>query len=147
MAIFSALFVLTLGTLFNIVVFDGIRETRIEVHGYFGSGETFVFRLNGTEYEQYFWVGQREGVGKPLLYLLAVHGILVPKESQCWFMHADSQYLCIGGGQDNKHAISIDSELKHGVSYQSHTFENRPLARTTDFVISFVEVWGFREHH
>lgn len=40
------------------------RETRSEVAGYFGSGETFVFRVSDKSYDQFFWVGMREGVGK-----------------------------------------------------------------------------------
>lgn len=71
----------------------------------------------------------------------------MPAEHQCWFMHADKDGICIGGGEDQKHAIVIDAQLKNGISATSQTFENDPLCSTSNFVVSTVEVWGFREHH
>lgn len=92
---------------------------------YFGTGESFVFRLIPTPI-RYLWTGlQEEG----------------PRSNDL-FMAGDDKSLMIGGGAGD-YAIWLDGELCRGHSGPSSTFGNQQLTETNDFLCNRVEVFGF----
>jgi len=100
------------------------RNTGHKTLTYFGTGESFVFRLSPKPVK-FAWTGlQKEGVGTTDL-----------------FMAGDDKSLMIGGGGDN--AIWLDNELCRGHSGTSETFGNEQLTESPDFLCTKVEVLGF----
>lgn len=92
---------------------------------YFGTGESFVFRLSPRPVK-YTWTGlQKEDQGNNDL-----------------FMAGDDKGLMVGGGGGN-HAVWLDNELCRGRSGPSLTFGNEQLTETEDFLCTTVEVFGF----
>jgi len=88
----------------------------------FGSGETFVFRLDQDEKKIYKW-GQNPD--KNLFILCSPDSLGV-------------------GVDDGKFAIYLDSALNQGRSQGCQTFGNEPLTPKGDFIASQVELWTFR---
>lgn len=100
------------------------RTTGPRTLTYFGTGESFVFRLSPRPV-RYLWTRlQKEGPGTKDL-----------------FMAGDDKCLMIGGGGDN--AIWLDNELCRGHSGPTETFGNEQLTETQDFLCARVEVFGF----
>ena len=54
------------------------------------------------------------------------------------FLAAGRNYLLIGG---NGLAITINDELQYGCTFSSEIFDNPPLVRGHDFIISELEVF------
>lgn len=84
--------------------------------GMFGNGNFFVFSIT-PEIKVHRWSR---------------------KSSQ--FCNAQQSFLGIGGP---KYAIHLDEKLRQGSSERCLTFDSPPLARSTDFIVYGVELWGF----
>lgn len=94
---------------------------------YFGTGETFVFRLSPNP-QRYFWSGLRKHRSD--------------SKTRDLFMAGDDKCLMVGGSGCD-HAIWLDDELKRGQSGPTETFGNVQLTEDKDFVCNRVEVLGF----
>lgn len=101
------------------------------LHGFFGTGESFVFSFGAAAAEEshlqlrcYTWCGHA---------------------SNQFFQYADHEYFAMGGGAEGRHALAIKDDFLHGFSHRSSTFENAPLSSQEEFVISDLEVWALRE--
>lgn len=92
---------------------------------YFGTGESFVFRLSPKPI-RYLWSGLLEDGSK----------------TTDLFMAGDDKSLMVGGGGGD-HAIWLDNELCRGHSGPGQTFKNEQLTETSDFLCTRVEVLGF----
>lgn len=140
--------------------------------GYFGNGESFVFRcgdpasggVNGTvACEVFRWVGLGED-DEPDQEADVKGGTSVGSESvssaqdsskdenrgpPSLFMHGSSHRICVGGGRRG-HAIELDGALRVGRSRPSDTYASPTLTSRSpkgDFEVASVEVFGFVEHH
>uniref|UniRef100_A0A0N5ABQ3 TLDc domain-containing protein n=1 Tax=Syphacia muris TaxID=451379 RepID=A0A0N5ABQ3_9BILA len=103
------------------------RKYRHSKSRYFGTGESFVWRLdrNTNTPVVYQWVGQN-----------SEH----PDQCPQYFMTADDRSLIIGGG--NGDAISIRDELCKGLTSYCSTFNSPALTDERDFTISELEVFS-----
>ncbi|XP_057372879.1 GTPase-activating protein skywalker-like isoform X1 [Daphnia carinata] len=99
--------------------------------GYFGTGETFVFTLVPNEIK-YPWVGISASSEGPSCVRHAAE----------LFMASDGHMVTVGGGKAQ--AIWIDENIRYGKTDGCLTFNNPPLASTTDFEIRVLEVYGFQ---
>lgn len=88
----------------------------------FGSGESFVFKLQENDNKIFKW---GEHPDKNLFILCSPHSLGV-------------------GVDDGKFAIYLDSALNQGRSQTCQTFGNEPLTPEGDFIASQVELWTFR---
>ena len=100
-------------------VFGAFASECLRMHPHFyGTGETFVFRLDTPEPKVYTWTLKND-----------------------FFMYAGTRSFSFGGGAN--FAIWIDEDLLHGNSQPCETFNSPALASTPDFEIAVLEVWGF----
>ncbi|KAJ7385508.1 hypothetical protein OS493_015079 [Desmophyllum pertusum] len=116
----------SVGEIFGALVTSswGERNSGRRTLTYFGTGESFVFRLSPRPVK-YSWTGlHKEGLGTKDL-----------------FMAGDDKSLMVGGGGEN--AIWLDNELYRGRSGASETFGNEQLTESPDFLCTRVEVLGF----
>lgn len=90
-------------------------------------GESFVFSFTTGNGSCYAWVGT------------GCHTDL-PASSRL-FQCADHNMIQIGGGGGA--ALYLDSSLEHGRTQHCDTFENPPLVKSGEFVVSVLEVLGF----
>jgi len=91
---------------------------------FYGSGEAFVFsfgREDAPQLHVYPWTSRND-----------------------FFMYADAGFLAMGGG-DGQHAILVRSDLLHGASSPTATFENSILAESSEFIVRDIEVWALEE--
>jgi len=86
---------------------------------YVGNGEAFVFSLRPSLHI-YNWSSKND-----------------------LFQLAETEYLSMGGGPTGV-AVWLDSDIFHGTSQPCQTFESRCLASANEFLIVYLEVWGFR---
>ncbi|GMT05015.1 hypothetical protein PENTCL1PPCAC_27189, partial [Pristionchus entomophagus] len=97
---------------------------------YFGTGESFVFKVTGRdEYQKveiFGWVGNNNN--EP--------GEHVPQ----MFMTAGDRLIVIGSGDGD--AIRISEELTSGISSRCSTFNSPPLVEDRGFEINEMEVFG-----
>ena len=106
----------TQGYVFGGYLSDGV----IESPKYYGTGETFIFRLYP---DPQFWLWQGEN-----------H----------YFIMGTPSYFTIGAG-DGNFALYIDEMLQKGTSNRSITFYNDILSSTPSFDILNIEVWAFSD--
>ena len=95
---------------------------------FFGNGETFLFELE-PNIHKWEWIGIKR------------HG--ETSANQELFMYADNEKLIVGGGHEKGIGLLIDSDLGHGRSNVSDTFENSVLGGEEIFEIENVEVFSF----
>ncbi|GMS93768.1 hypothetical protein PENTCL1PPCAC_15943, partial [Pristionchus entomophagus] len=93
---------------------------------YFGTGESFVFRVNGGE-----WNDQVEIFG------WASRDETNNRESQL-FMAGGNRLIVIGSGGGD--AIRVSEELSRGISSRCSTFNSPPLVEGREFDIDELEV-------
>ncbi|GMR31599.1 hypothetical protein PMAYCL1PPCAC_01794 [Pristionchus mayeri] len=97
---------------------------------YFGTGESFVFKITGRDdcqkVEIFGWVGNNNN--EP--------GDHVPQ----MFMTAGDRLIVIGSGDGD--AIRISEELTQGISSRCSTFNSPPLVDDRGFDINEMEVFG-----
>ncbi|GMT31307.1 hypothetical protein PFISCL1PPCAC_22604, partial [Pristionchus fissidentatus] len=97
---------------------------------YFGTGESFVFKVTGKDdcqaVEIFGWVGNNNN--EP--------GEHVPQ----MFMTAGDRLIVIGSGDGD--AIRISEELTNGISSRCSTFNSPPLVDDRAFEINELEVFG-----
>ena len=92
--------------------------------GFFGTGETFVFRVSGenvSDVEKFSWSGAND-----------------------FFQTCSPTHLGVGGG--GNFALCLDSDLLHCTSGKCLTFaglEDRSLASKPSFRIDSIELWSF----
>ena len=104
---------------------------------YFGTGETFLFKFEGSILTKYEWVKTS---------LSDDEEDETPKKKERakeLFMSADNSMVTVGGG--NGLALYLDENLHYGQTERCHTFENEPLCSTRDFTINSIEVFGFND--
>ncbi|KAL5268613.1 hypothetical protein ACHWQZ_G002454 [Mnemiopsis leidyi] len=92
----------------------------IESPKYYGSGETFLFRLSPDQ-KCFFWQG-----------------------SNHYFMMGTHEYFTVGAG-DGNFALYLDEMLEKGTSNRSLTFYNEVLSSESSFDVLTVEVWCFTD--
>ncbi|GMT11214.1 hypothetical protein PFISCL1PPCAC_2511 [Pristionchus fissidentatus] len=116
-----------------------IRDTKDHVFGcvvssairpsdhFIGTGDSsLLFRFTGEvphtrELRHYSWTGENQ-----------------------FFVHAQKDCLSVGAGHGHN-GLWVDADLNHGRSQRCDTFDNEPLAGDNeDFIIQFVEAYGFR---
>ena len=97
-----------------------LSEGIIQSPKYYGSGETFLFRLSPDE-KCYFWQG-----------------------SNHYFMMGTHEYFTVGAG-DGNFALYLDEMLEKGTSNRSLTFHNDTLSSDSSFNVLTVEVWYFTD--
>jgi hypothetical protein len=98
------------------------------IGSFFGTGETFLFRLRPTM-EKYEWVGIKlEGE---------------TDKTQELYMYADNKTFIIGSGGDGS-GLEIDENLANGLTSRCNTFSNEPLFPQTAFEIQVLEVLSFK---
>ncbi|XP_011090546.1 TLD domain-containing protein 2 [Sesamum indicum] len=105
----------------NGAVFGGLVEAPLRPTNrrrYQGSNSSFVFTNTS---------------GHPLIFR--------PTGMNRYFTLCSTDYLAMGGG--GHFALYLDGELSSGSSSSSETYGNPCLARTEDFDIKEVELWGF----
>ncbi|KAL0952980.1 hypothetical protein HGRIS_007192 [Hohenbuehelia grisea] len=102
---------------------EGIRTSRGK--GYFGSGESFLWRYVNDQLEVFKWTGKNDYVAL-----------------------CEPDYLSFGGG-DGQYGLYLDDTLLDGSSARCPTFDNAPLcspapqkAGATPFECVGLEVWG-----
>ena len=99
-------------------IFGGFASDSWRVSpSYFGNGECFLFRATPS-FACYAWTGVN---------------------THCMLGFADS--IAFGGG--GQFGIWLDEAFEFGSSGRCETFGNEPLASTSDFKVSRVELWGF----
>ncbi len=112
---------------FGAVVPDAFRIQDREK--FYGSGETFVFRLES-------------GVG--LVGDLQEEGFKVWKFAHTNYYVIFCSHDCLSVGSGDGHpALQVDSDLNVGRSDRCPTYDNDPLTPDEDFVVSSLEVWTF----
>ncbi|KAF9462777.1 TLD-domain-containing protein [Collybia nuda] len=102
---------------------DGVHPSRGK--GYYGSGETFMWKYVGEKLQVFKWTGKNDYVAL-----------------------CESEYISFGGG-DGHYGLYLDQELLEGSSARCPTFENEPLcspnpksAGMVNFECVGLEVWG-----
>ncbi|CAJ0581524.1 unnamed protein product, partial [Mesorhabditis spiculigera] len=103
------------------------RKEGLQGHSkYFGTGETFVFRIDDKDLSGmpivYNWTGYYRA-GAPELFMTATDDLLI-----------------VGSGDGD--AIRISSELSQGYSSHCTTFNSPPLVKNQLFVIEELEVFS-----
>ncbi|CAO2830763.1 unnamed protein product [Amaranthus hypochondriacus] len=102
-------------------VFGGLVEAPLrpsKSKRYQGSNSTFLFT---------------DALGQPLVYR--------PTGVNRYYTLCSPDFLALGGGRH--FALYLDSDLLNGSSAASETYGNACLARSEDFVVKEVELWGF----
>lgn len=89
---------------------------------YFGTGETFVFRVD-PDPAVWKWWWQKSN-----------------EQQNDFFLWGSPEGIAVGGA--GGYAIWLDSELCHGISRCSSTFGNSCLASQEEFPVGAVELWA-----
>uniref|UniRef100_A0A6B2LKV8 Oxidation resistance protein 1 n=1 Tax=Arcella intermedia TaxID=1963864 RepID=A0A6B2LKV8_9EUKA len=88
--------------------------------GYYGTGESFLFKLRPKELSDVWrWTGRNT-----------------------YFMYSNDNSISVGGGR-GQHGLWLGNDWYDGISQCSDTFENKPLSYSEKFVIKTVEIWKF----
>jgi len=95
-------------------------ESWLKQKGFYGTGETFLFKLRPTD--------QR--------------GAWKWAEKNSYFMYSTDDEIAVGGGC-GKYGLRIGGEWGEGLSEDCDTFNNPPLSSTARFEIRCVEIWRF----
>ena len=118
------------------------KDERGQRQAYFGTGETFLFKLSGRDGDdegsvKYPWVNLKgTSNGEEKLSKAEEHA----KEL---FMCGQFDMVAIGGGGGN--GIYIDSSMTFGKTEHCKTFDNPPLCEKGDFQIAIIEVYGLNK--
>ncbi|KZP32711.1 TLD-domain-containing protein [Athelia psychrophila] len=86
-------------TIFGVWIGEGLRVSK----GYYGSGESFLWRYVHGKLDVFRWTGKNEYVA-----------------------HCEPEYLSFGGG-DGRYGLYLDDTLLEGSSARCPTFANEPL--------------------
>lgn len=89
---------------------------------YYGTGETFIFKVEPNPAVWHWWWKKSKDVQND------------------FFMWGSHDAIAVGGA--GGYAIWLDKELSQGISRTSHTFGNSSLSSTEEFRIGSVELWG-----
>ena len=89
---------------------------------YFGTGETFVFRVDPDPAVWKWWLDKSN------------------EQQNDFFLWGSPEGIAVGGA--GGYAIWLDSQLCHGLSRCSATFGNSCLASVEEFPIGAVELWA-----
>ena len=89
---------------------------------YFGTGETFVFRVDPDAALWKWWLDKSN------------------EQQNDFFLWGSPEGIAVGGA--GGYAIWLDSQLCHGLSRCSATFGNSCLASVEEFPIGAVELWA-----
>ncbi|KAF5345521.1 hypothetical protein D9758_012017 [Tetrapyrgos nigripes] len=107
--------------IFGVYVGDGVHKGR----GYYGSGESFLWKYDHGKLTVFKWTGKNEYVAL-----------------------CEPDYISFGGG-DGAYGLYLDDSLFDGSSARCPTFENEPLCspgpkkgRSVTFECVGLEVWG-----
>jgi len=102
-------------TLFGAFISESVRQSQY----YFGTGESFLFRLH-PNFTVYKW-----------------------SRKNSYFMLANEKSVAFGGG-GRGFGLWLDSDFLNGSSYPCDTFDNdTSIATKEDFECLVVEIWGF----
>ncbi|KAJ3747196.1 TLD-domain-containing protein [Lentinula detonsa] len=109
--------------IFGVYMGDGVRQSKGK--GYYGSGESFLWRCVDGNLQVFKWTGKNEYVAL-----------------------CEAEYLSFGGG-DGAYGLYLDDSLFDGSSARCPTFDNEPLCspgekkgRAVSFECVGLEVWG-----
>ncbi|KAJ3933281.1 MAG: TLD-domain-containing protein [Lentinula lateritia] len=109
--------------IFGVYMGDGVRQSKGK--GYYGSGESFLWRYVNGNLQVYKWTGKNEYVAL-----------------------CEPEFLSFGGG-DGVYGLYLDESLFDGSSARCPTFDNEPLCspgdrkgRAVSFECVGLEVWG-----
>ncbi|KAF5385693.1 hypothetical protein D9757_005528 [Collybiopsis confluens] len=109
--------------IFGAYMGDGVRRSRGK--GYYGSGESFLWRYVNGNFQVFKWTGKNDYVAL-----------------------CEAEYLSFGGG-DGAYGLYLDESLFDGSSAHCPTFDNEPLCtagekrgRAVSFECVGLEVWG-----
>lgn len=89
---------------------------------YYGTGETFIFKVEPEPAVWHWWWKKSSEVQND------------------FFMWGSHEAIAVGGA--GGYAIWLDKELSQGISRTSQTFGNSSLSSTEEFSIGAVELWG-----
>ena len=89
------------------------------VYKHYGSGESFLFNLNGQKSRKYSWTGSNNFIST-----------------------GDSEHFAIGGGRGT-HGVWFDAKLCEGSSQACDTFGNESsiAGGKRDFIVSGMQLW------
>ena len=110
---------------------SGQLSLRSRIRTWFGTGESFLFTLK-PERQVFKWIGsQRTNMADTKSY-------------EEYFIHADNEYLQIGGSKESLDiGLCIQQDLNQGSTRRCDTFVNKPLSKTEYFQIIEIEVFSF----
>jgi len=106
----------TMGEVFGAYVSEAWSKQK----GFYGTGETFLFKLRPAE-KRGFWNWT---------------------EKNTFFMYSNDDSVGVGGGS-GVYGLWLGRQWTQGTSERCDTFHNPPLASSQRFSIQCVEVWGF----
>jgi len=105
----------------NGYIFGGYASESLHPsRGYYGTGESFLFRLS-PRLDVYPW-----------------------PNTNSFFVYTTEHFISMGGGESGKYGLYIDADFSKGTSAFCDTFHNNALASTEFFECSLMEIWGFR---
>jgi len=97
-----------------------LSESWVKQKGFYGTGETFLFKLRPTNQRSTWrWT-----------------------EKNNYFMYSTEDEIAVGGGE-GRYGLRIGREWTEGQSEPCLTFSNPPLSSTPSFEVQCVEVWQF----
>jgi hypothetical protein len=96
------------------------EEFKCNSHGFYGTGETFLFTFYKTERIHCF---PSSGVND-------------------YYIYSDDKIICFGCS-DNYFSLSLEKDFLSGYTKSTQTFKNPPLSLKDNFFISKLEVWTF----
>jgi hypothetical protein len=99
------------------------EEYKCNPHGFYGTGETFLFTYFKTERIHCF---HSSGLND-------------------YYVYSDEQILSLGCS-DNYFSISLEKDFLSGYSRPTQTFKNPCLSSKEDFFVSKLELWGFEDN-
>jgi hypothetical protein len=96
------------------------EEFRNNPHGFYGTGETFLFTYYKTE----------------RIHIFPTTGI------NDYYVYSDDKILCFGCS-DNYFSLSVEKDFLSGYSRSTQTFKNPNLSTKDNFFITKLELWSF----
>ncbi len=98
------------------------EEFRNNPHGFYGTGETFLFSFFKTE----------------RIHVFNTSGL------NDYFIYSDDKILCFGCS-DNYFSLSLEKDFLCGYSRTTSTFKNPNLSSKDNFFVTHLELWAFGE--
>jgi hypothetical protein len=96
------------------------EEFKNNSHGFYGTGETFLFTFYKTERVHKF---NSSGVND-------------------YYIYSDDKIMCFGCS-DNYFSISLENDFLSGYTKSTQTFKNPPLSTKENFYVKKLELWTF----